>query len=336
VKAIVLDDGLNASTTVADAKQLVEQDHVVAIVGETSNLDPLWASYMQSKGVPVIGAALFNSTFETNPDYYPTGAQNPTSVYGDLAQAAALGKHKLGVLYCAESPSCTTYASLYQAIGKFVGGISVASVQKISATQPSYTADCLAARAAGADVLAILEASTVVARVADSCGQQGYTPAEVNLSYTPGVSWASDPNLQGLVTITPNQSLWTGSSSATAAYSQALRTYAPGVTSNPAYNPSNAAVWGAAEVFRLAAQRAHLTPSSTPADVVAGLDTFKNETVGGLTAPLTFTKGASKPSLVSCYFVSSVKGQKWTAPLGTKPACVPSNLVAKVSALMAK
>lgn len=331
VKVINLDDALTASTSIKDAKQLVEQDHVLAIVGETSNLDILWASYVQSKGVPVIGAALFESPYETNPDFYPTGPQNATSVYGDVAQAKALGGHKLALMYCAESPSCATYVPQYKAIGKLLG-ISVVSVQKISATAPSYTANCLAAKAAGADVLAILQAGTVVQRVADECGEQGYRPTEVNLSFTPAVAWQTDPNLQGLVTITPNQSLW-ASSSATQAYNQALAKYAPTVKQSATYNPSNASVWAAAEVFKLAAQRAMLTPSSTPADVIKGLDTFKNETLGGLTAPLTYTKGATKPGLVTCYFVSTIKNQKWIAPLGAKAACVPKSQVAQIEAL---
>lgn len=334
VKVINLDDGLNATTTVNDAKQLVTQDHVVAIVGETSNLDALWAKYVQSKGVPVIGAAMFETPYETNPDFYPTGPQNPTSVYGDLAEAKALGKHQISIMYCAESPSCATYSTQFKAVAKMIGGISIVSVQKISASAPSYTANCLAAKSAGADTLVDLQASTVVTRVADTCGQQGWTPTELNLSFTPGVSWAKDPNLQGLVTVTPNQSLWNSSITPTKTYAAALAKYAPGVSSSASYNPSNASVWGSAEVFRLAAEHAKLTPSSTSADLIRGLDTFKNETVGGLTVPLTYTKGATKPNFVGCYFVSAIKNNRWTDPLNGKPQCVPHSVVAKLTALM--
>ena len=52
---IVLDDGGNGTTSLQQAKQLVESDHVIAIVGELSLVDTVWANYVQQKGVPVIG-----------------------------------------------------------------------------------------------------------------------------------------------------------------------------------------------------------------------------------------------------------------------------------------
>ena len=209
-----LDDALTASTSVQDAKQLVEQDHVVAIVGRAERPRRPVGQYAESKGVPVIGAAVYNTAYENNPDFFPTGAQNPTQVYGDVAEAKALGKTKIGLMYCAEAPSCAAYSALFNSIGKFVGGVSVVSNQKITATQPNYTAACLAAKSAGADALIILHASAIVTRVTADCAQQGYTPQQLNLSYTPGVAWAKDPNMQGLVQITPNQSLWDNSSPA--------------------------------------------------------------------------------------------------------------------------
>src|SRR6202011_2534100 len=50
VKMITMDDGQNPAQSLQDAKALVEQDHVIPIVGETSLVDQAWASYVQAKG----------------------------------------------------------------------------------------------------------------------------------------------------------------------------------------------------------------------------------------------------------------------------------------------
>jgi branched-chain amino acid transport system substrate-binding protein len=335
VKVILKDDGLDAATTAKAAKELVKQDHVMAIVGETSNLDGLWEEEMKSEGIPVVGAALFNTAYESNPVFFPTGAQNPTEVFGIIQHAKETGNNKIGVLYCAESPSCATYAKLFEEEGKIVGGVELVLNQKITATEPNYTAPCLAAQEAGANTFVVLQASTVVVSVAEDCGQQGYEPAGANLSFTPGTDWATNPYLQGMLSVVPNQSLWDESSPATKEFQEALNEYAPGIQENPAYNPDNASVWAAGQVFKLAGERAKLTPSSTPSDVMKGLYTFKEETLEGLTAPLTYEKG--KPTkLVSCYFVSEVKNEEWIAPDGAEPRCIPKQYISQIEGLMTR
>ena len=53
-----------------------------------------------------------------------------------------------------------------------------------------------------------------------------------------------------------------------------------------------------------------------------GLYALKGETLGGLTAPLTFTKG--QPTSLKCWFYYQVKGGKFTDPFGESPTCAPS------------
>ena len=330
VKLIIMDDAGNATTSAQDARALVEQDHVVAIVSEMSLNDGTWANYVAGKGVPVIGAANYNATFLTNPDFFSTGTQTPTLVYGVLQQAKLAGAAKIGVLPCAEAPACAGFAALFQAIGPTVVGVQVPYVAKITTTQPSYTATCIAARGAGSGALVIIENSPTVLRVADQCAQQGYKPIEVNLSGTVGQGWPGDPNLNDAIGIESNPVLAAQSSPATQAFHRALSAYAPGLVTSSIYNELDAQAWAGAQVFALAAKRAGLTPSSTPADLKKGLYTFKDETVGGLTPPLTYLPG--KPALTTCYFVTKVSGGQFTAPQGGTPTCVPTT---KVPALLA-
>jgi branched-chain amino acid transport system substrate-binding protein len=321
VKLILLDDGSNATTSAQQAKQLVEQDHVQAIVAEMSLNDGTWASYVQSKGVPVVGAANYNAVFLTNPDFFSTGGQTPALTYGVEAEAKAAGKTKLGVLPCAEAPACTAFAGLFQALAPIVG-VQIAYTAKITVTQPTYTATCLAAQGKGVNAMVVLENAATVIRVADQCAQQGYKPTQFNLSGTAGLDWGKDPNLDGATVIESNPVIADASIPATQTRNQALQQYGSGLTTSSDYNELDAQAWAGAEAFKVAAQRAKLTPTTTPADVLNGLYTFKNETVGGLTPPLTYVKG--QPSSVPCYFITVVKGGKYTAPQGANPTCIPA------------
>src|SRR5207244_258458 len=78
--------------------------------------------------------------------------------------------------------------------------------------------------------------------------------------------------------------------------------------------------WVAGAAFEAAAKAGHITPTSTPADVKAGLYKFKNETLGGVTPPMTFAKG--KPGFLGCWFTMGVDGGKFTLPDGSAAKCL--------------
>ena len=71
VKVIIKDDGLNPAQGIQDAKELVQSDHVMAIIGDNSLVDAAWAPYVTSQGVPVIGGNPTESVFFTNPNRQP-------------------------------------------------------------------------------------------------------------------------------------------------------------------------------------------------------------------------------------------------------------------------
>ena len=105
VKVITMDDQQNAATSLQDAKQLVEQDHVMAIVGESSFVDASFAPYVQSAGVPVVGGSNFEASFQSNPDFFPSGGDQISGLIGQFALAKQAGKKVFGcLLYTSPSP----------------------------------------------------------------------------------------------------------------------------------------------------------------------------------------------------------------------------------------
>ena len=64
----------------------------------------------------------------------------------------------------------------------------------------------------------------------------------------------------------------------------------------------------------------NLSANPTSADFFEGLWKVKNETLGGLTVPLTFAKG--KPvEAKQCAFIWGTENGRWSAPRGAQPIC---------------
>src|SRR5258708_1488762 len=73
VKLIIQDIGSNAAGGLAAVQELVQQDHVVAIIGEEDNGDSRGGAYIASTGGPAAGGGSLDLPFVTNPDFFPVG-----------------------------------------------------------------------------------------------------------------------------------------------------------------------------------------------------------------------------------------------------------------------
>jgi branched-chain amino acid transport system substrate-binding protein len=51
-------------------------------------------------------------------------------------------------------------------------------------------------------------------------------------------------------------------------------------------------------------------------DILSGLWKMHNETLDGLTPPLSYVKDQPSPA-VNCYFLIEIKGGRWTSPSST-------------------
>jgi branched-chain amino acid transport system substrate-binding protein len=171
VKVDIEDDANDPATALADVKQLVQQDHVLAVLNISDDLASVYQSVLQQAGVPMIGQSE-SLQFGTAPDFYSTGTTVIAAVYDEIAAARSAGVTKLANLYCAEIASCAEGVPLIQNFGKGLG-VNLVYTSKISSTAPSYTAPCLAAQSAGANGLDVTAASTTVVSVAQSCYSQG-------------------------------------------------------------------------------------------------------------------------------------------------------------------
>jgi branched-chain amino acid transport system substrate-binding protein len=327
VKMVVVDDGGVPAKGLAAAKKLIEQEKVIAIVGQLSLTDGAWEKYVASKGVPVVGGLPIAAPFLKNPDWFASGASQIVVTAAIADEAKQAGKKSLGVMYCAESPVCAQLDPLAKGAAKLFG-LGYHS-GKVSSTAPNYTAPCLANKGAGADAIYIAMNSAVVQRVIDACAKQGYKPLSVSSTNVVGKAWLSNPNLDGAIAVSTNATPWTDGA-AVKEFLAALDEYAPGVTENDGFGVNQIYPWAGGKLFEAAAKAAKLTPTSTPADLKKGLYTLKDETLGGLTPPLTFAKG--KPAFPTCYFTIKLGDGKFAG--SDTPACLTAQQATALTAAL--
>ncbi len=319
IKMIVKDDASDPAKALQAAKDLVESEHVVAIVGDGSLADQAFASYVQGKGIPVVGGISLELPFLTNPDFFASGSSIPVITVGVAAEAKRAAKTKLGVIYCAESPVCAQLDPVAKGAAA-LSGLGYTSA-KVSATAPNFTAPCLAMKSAGVDALFLADAAAVNQRIAASCSQAGYKPLLVGQISTYASTLATDANFDGSTFVSPNAPYNERSVPANQAMRTAFEKYIPGTSSADDVPPIAATGWYAGQLFEAASKAAGgFSPTSTPADITKGLYALKGETLGGLSGPLTFTQG--KPAFPTCYFTNTISGGKLADPQGPAPVCL--------------
>jgi branched-chain amino acid transport system substrate-binding protein len=325
VKLYDIDDQTNPATALTGVKELVQQDHVVAIVGEHSAVDQTWASYVEASGIPVVGGLSLNQPFLTNPDFFSGGTNHLASNWGELTIAKHNGP-KIGVFYCSEAPACASTAANTEAQSKALG-LTVAFAQSISSTAPSYAAQCQQIKSAGLQTFQLGEPEAVVARIMSTCRQAGVTAQLVGSDSEFSFASLSDPNQQGSAVIELDFPYTVDSTPATQEFHQALQQYASNIGS--ALGPSAAYGWVAGQLLA-AAVRASGNSDITAASVKKGLYALpKGETLDGLAPPLSYTEGQANP--VNCYFIASVGKGKLETPDGLATQCAPANVNASVS-----
>ena len=320
IKFVVADDGADPARHRALVQQMVETQGAIALVGNGEVVTGASSvEYLSAKGIPVIGNEGGSDWFYSSPTYFTTVSTGQTywkAVASSVAAVAkAKGKKKWGSITCTEATTCGDADRIWTSDGEMKGqGLQPVYNARSSLAQPDFTAECLNARNAGAEILTMVMDAATVQRVAASCVRQGYKPIFTEVAASSKTEHAADPNLSGGLIATLGLFLWTdGSTPATAEFQAAVKQYLgkpPGA--------GHAAGWAAARVFEKAA--AGIGDPATAAAVLDGLYSFTAETLGGLVMPLTFARGQNAPRQI-CWATNYAEGGRWTAFDGGRISC---------------
>jgi branched-chain amino acid transport system substrate-binding protein len=313
VSVIVEDDADNAATALQDAQDLIQNKHAIAI-GDSSLSNAAFEKYVDSAKVPVISLNEGDASTQyfTDANFFTDEATVPAGIWAQSKLAQLSGATKYGFLYCAEDPNCASAVPLTKADAASVG-IKLAYQASFSSSAPNYTAQCLAAQQAGVQALFVAGANqSANERVLDNCASQHYQPAAIAAVGTLGNAAAKDAQIPvewGYTGTIP----WFVKDASTATLDSVMGSYLPNAISPPLV----IGTWTGLELFAAAAQHVGATP--TAQDIYTGLYSLKGDTLGGLTAPLTFKKG--QPNQDDCFFVYEVKNGTYSTPEGTSPVC---------------
>ena len=318
INLTVVDDGGDPARHRAQVQEQVERQGVIAFVGNPETLTGKPSQeYLTSKSVPVVGSETASQYFYESPMYFPQASSGDAllvlTVAATADRARAVGKKKYGLLACTEAQFCRDLSDRSSDLARRFGMEPVYNGQT-SLVQPDFTAQCLAARNAGVDVFQVWLDANSVARVAGSCTRQNYRP-----TYVWGVSIQIDrqknnPNLDGGGVMTNVFPYFQDNTPATAEFHAAMTKYAPSQ-----FGIGAATGWTSAKLFEKAAAQMPEPPTSQA--VLDGLWTVKNDTLGGLTQPLTFTKNQpAKPK--SCWFNFALQNGTWLTTDGFKLRCL--------------
>jgi branched-chain amino acid transport system substrate-binding protein len=320
VQLLVYDDGGDSARHRAQVQEAIEQRHVIAFVqnGEAMTGRPS-VEYITAKRVPVIGSDTGDDWFYDSPMYFPQATSGDQLwrlwASGVAQQMVPTGKTKMASLFCVEIGPCDEADRILAEEAARVGFEHVYR-GKASLTQPDYTAECLSARNAGAQVIMMGLDGQSQLRIANSCARQGYRPVFSSpASAAPGGKIVKEePNLDGYVTTSSVFPYLQSGTPATDEFNQAMRTYAP----KEGIGVGSATGWVSAKLLEKAAVNLPEPPTSEA--VLQGLWALHEDTLGGLTGPLTFVANQPAPRM-TCGWNMVVKNQAWTSPDGFHRFC---------------
>jgi ABC-type branched-subunit amino acid transport system substrate-binding protein len=318
INYITADDGGSPANNQQLVQQLVQQDHVIAFVDMTGALaGNASVSYLTQQGIPVIGDEGGEQWFYQSPDYFPqesSGSLIDESTFAAIAAVGkAAGKLKLATISCIEASVCSAVYGDAPAFSQQYG-LNLVYRGQASLTTPDFTANCESAQQAGAQLFIIGLDQDSVERLLQDCANIGYHPIYGATSAAVNATIASDSLASNMVIGLPN-AFWNASGNAAISQFQSVMAkYAPGIPVDLTSEPG----WVSAQLFALAAQNIPNPPTSQ--GILNGLWAIKNNDLGGLTYPITFTKGQDAPQTF-CYWVAQVTNAKIVSPNGGIRAC---------------
>ena len=329
IKLYIEDDQGDPAQSLKLVRQLVEQEHVVAIVGSAAQgTDSAWGPYLDKAGVPHVGGLGAGTGSFSSPSYFDTSGNLIALFYG-TAEAASTYGSGLAQLYCAGSAPCASTVDLLNAMGEPLG-VSVPYSSAVDGNAPDYTAICNGVKSSGVESYSMSLTSDVLKRVAAQCSQQGVEATVI--SQVSNQTMAGEEGMDNVQFVDSHFPFFDESTPATKEFHDALEKYAPDLGDDE--HPLNfiaPAVWVSGKLFE-AAVEASDSSEVTAESVKEGLYALDGETLGGLSGPLTFSP--DEKTLNNCYFKYVLQDGEFSAPDGVKAICAPSEVVDPIIASM--
>lgn len=302
VTVIVEDSKNDPGTAQSVVQDLVQNQHVVAIMIDDTTAEASIAPYVAAHHIPMIGGfGVSPATWSTLPNWFTMSTTVPTFIYMGAAAAAATGSTSFGAATCTDTATCAAVGPLYKTSSK-AEGLKFAGVVGMPDAAASYTAQCLTLIQAGANSIVLSIPPDTASFVVNDCTQQGYKGSYVLSGSTFNQSeFTSDKGTTFVGGL--NAFPWWSSAPPVRQFRDVMAQYAPSLDYRDA---ATTVTWTTLELFRKAL--GNPTGDVTPASVIKAYDALHGETLDGLLPqPLTFTAGKPAPP-VNCFWLYKYTG----------------------------
>ena len=318
VRVIFAEDGGDPGRAQAIVRQMVEQDHIMALFFpyDVGTLDPV-LPYLESVGIPVYGGQL-DADFKA--DYSPMvfnlfiGSDKALAWELILNVTTQSDRRTAAVLYCREAVICQHQRDQIKEYLPY-DGMRIVYEAQVTQASPDYTAEALSAQRAGADVVLVFLDINSIARFVKSARRQGYTPVVSTAHQVQSdLALPLAKDLEGLL-----------AGSVTAPYdSPQMADYRTAIAR---YQPKAVlSGYGAASYMSGRLLEARIAPllddNPTSAEFIEALYTLRNETFGGLLPGITFPRERDRSRVNMCSVPVKLTGGKWV-PSRPSFVCTP-------------
>ena len=273
-------------------------------------------AYINAKRIPVIGMDGGSGWAYSSPMYFPQMSQGQYNTQMTVPSIAQLlipqGKTKFGSLICVEATICD---ETDRVVAESVKGSGLQQVYRgrASLAQPDFTAECLSARNAGAQIMFITLDHNSVRRVAASCARQDYRPIYSVVFQVADESYKEIPEFDGMTSASPIAPYFRSGTPATDEFQNALKIDGAGLDRSGAVFSG----WVAGKLFEKAGTK---MAAPTTGALLDALWSVKDETLDGLVPPLTFVRD-KPPKPYVCWFNMVLTKKVWLSPDGFKLNC---------------
>jgi branched-chain amino acid transport system substrate-binding protein len=316
------DDASDPAKAAANVQDLVENKKAVAIVGlDTPIVVAAAADAARRLNVPVVGGDLSAPDWFADPILFPSGGAIVPVLAAAVTQAVQdSGKKKIAFLTCVEAVACNFIAKNADQIAA-PSKAQVVLKQGVSLTQPDFSAECQNAKKAGAEIVFVGTDGSALQRLASSCARVSYTPLLTAAGLAASANAVADPNVRkfGLYVGTAQVPFVATGTPALDDFHVAHKQF----TGADAGDSASMFGWASGKLFEAAVNAVAAAARVGAVDsrlVFSGLYKLKNETLGGLTGPLSFPEGKARPR-VTCGAAFLVTSEGTKAPNNSKLSC---------------
>ena len=296
VRLVSSDDNSEPGRALSEARRMVEQEKAIAILGTWMPLTlHAVTPYLEEKGVAAIGTCNCEPADDDSPMVFPVGPGGLGNAFlHSLPMLSSVDqsiKDNVGVLYCREAPICPFTQKNLRSLQKDMN-FKIVWEGQASIAAPDYTSEMLSAKGAGVKALIDVIDNYSVLRIERSAQRQGYEVIHSVQHSMFDSRFEGMPELEGVYTASAVP-MW-NLSPKMADYREALKKYVPGGV--PA--AWGATPWVGGKLLEKVAQT--FSPNPSPADVLTGLFSLNNETLGGLLPGVTYYKGEKHKNSNMC------------------------------------